>query len=140
ANIMTSKDLEIFVAEKINTQFKMVDVTIIKYNIKTKQTKRSYLLGSSDFNDIPLQLLAKRTIHTLIEHQNYLGLFLLKQSDIVHYLWIKKQSDYKTGFNISDKSWLITFISYVRLTLENIMMNEKYVEQIYEGKEQTSSS
>lgn len=140
ANIMTSKDLETFVAQKINTQFKMVDVTIIKYNIKTKQTNRSYLLGSSDFNDIPLQLLAKRTIHTLIEHQNYLGLFLLKQSDIVHYLWIKKQTDYKTGFNISDKSWLITFISYVRLTLENIMMNEKYVEQIYEGKEQTSSS
>ncbi len=138
-NIMTFKDLEIFVAQKINNQLKMVDVTIIKYDIETKKVKSNYLLGNSDFKDIPFQLVLKETNHTLIEYQNYLGLFLSKQSNVVHYLWIRKQADNQVGFNISDKSWLITFVSYIRLTFENIMMNEKCVEQIFEGKEQTSS-
>lgn len=138
-NVLNLSDLNSYVAQEINKMFNPVEATIIKYNTDTNQIEREHLIGNSNFEDIPLQNFNAKKDKILIDYENYIGFILSKQSKTIHYLWIKKPKKHMR-FQIYEKSWLLIFITYIRLTYENILINETFVTKIMESNVEFSSS
>lgn len=139
SRIMTLKDLENFIINEIGIHFNTTTITVIDYQDSLEQIKLKHLVGKSDVNKKSLkQAIENNKEETFINIGRSLGIFLTKNNAISKYLWIEKQND--RSLTINEKSWLILFSSYIRLTYENIVMNEQYVKQITNSKEKTSAS
>ncbi|GIO23017.1 sensor histidine kinase [Oceanobacillus sp. J11TS1] len=137
--ILSLSELNNYVTQEIKKQFNSVETTIIKYNSNTNQIVREYLIGNADFEHIPFQNIARKEGRLLIDYENNIGFFLSRQSNTFHYLWMKKPKNHMR-FHIYEKSWLIMFFSYIRLTYENILINEAFVTKIMESNFEFSSS
>lgn len=138
--IVNIPELENYISKEMNKRFKSIHLTKVKYNQGTNKIEYFHLIGNATYKDEPLkELIQNNKKDKYISYNNSLGLFLLKQENEIYYLLIEKKEN-DNAFNISEKSWLIIFISYVRLVYENIWMNEKNVQQLIESKEQTSAS
>ncbi|MBO1004535.1 sensor histidine kinase [Pseudogracilibacillus auburnensis] len=139
SRIMTLKDLENFIINEIGIHFNTTTITVIDYQESLEQIKLKHLVGKLDVTKESLkQAIEKNKEETFINIGRALGIFLTKNNSTSKYLWIEKQND--RSLTINEKSWFILFSSYIRLTYENIVMNEQYVKQITNSKEQTSAS
>lgn len=139
SSIMSLKDLEIFIANEIRKQFNTTTITIIDFQDSLEQIKLKHLVGILDVNKDSLKKAIKTNKEeTFIDYAGSIGVFLSKNNDIFRYLWVEKQND--KSFTVTDKSWFILFGSYIRLTYENIIMNEEHVKQFISNKERASAS
>lgn len=137
--ILNLSDLNDYVAQGIRNMIRSVEATIVKYNTETNHIEREYLIGTADFEQISFKDLYTERDQIMIDSGKSIGFFLSYQSNTIHYLWIRK-SKRPMHFRIFEKSWLLIFISYIRLTYENILLNEAYVTKITESDFELSSS
>lgn len=123
ATIVSIKELDAFIGNKIKSTLRTNKVSIIKHHPSSNEIELKDIFESNCFQHLHLQHLLKKN-KTMVEYEDTLGIFLNTNKHIDYYLWVGHKNKGKS-FNIREKSWFIVFSSYVKLVYENIFFYEQ---------------